>query len=151
MFKHMLIATDGSKLSEQAVAYAISIAAPVNAQVTAVYVVQPAHAIVPAPLSETISEDFAARIEEQARAAMAFVKETARRAGITVNLVTVRKEQPHKAIVETAHSCRCDLIVMASHGHRPVSRFMLGGETQKVLAESDIPVLVYRSHVPSSA
>jgi nucleotide-binding universal stress UspA family protein len=42
-------------------------------------------------------------------------------------------------------SSRCDLIVMASHGHRPVSRFMLGGVTQKVLAESDIPVLVYRS------
>jgi len=145
MFKHMLVATDGSKLSEQAVAYAISIAAPVNAQVTAVYVVQPVHAIMPTPVSETISEDFAARIEEQAKAAMAFVKHTAHKAGVAVNLVTVRKEQPHKAIVETAHSCRCDLIVMVSDGHRPVSRFMLGGETQKVLAESDIPVLVYRS------
>jgi nucleotide-binding universal stress UspA family protein len=77
---------------------------------------------------------------------MAFVEETARKAGVAVNLVTVRKEQPHKAIVETAHRSRCDLIVMASHGHRPVSRFMLGGVTQKVLAESDIPVLVYRSY-----
>jgi nucleotide-binding universal stress UspA family protein len=146
MFKHMLVATDGSQLSEQAAAYAISIAAPVNAQVTALYVVQPVHAIVPAPLSETISEDFAARIEEHAKAAMAFVEETARKAGVSVNLITVRKEQPHKAIVEMAHRSRCDLIVMASHGHRPVSRFMLGGVTQKVHAESDIPVLVYRSH-----
>jgi nucleotide-binding universal stress UspA family protein len=40
---------------------------------------------------------------------------------------------------------------MASHGLRPVSRFMLGGETQKVLAESDIPVLVYRSQAPTNA
>jgi nucleotide-binding universal stress UspA family protein len=145
MFRHMLVATDGSKLSEQAVAYAISIAAPVNAQVTALYVVQPVHAIVPAPISETVSEDFAARIEEQAKAAMAFVDRAARKADVTVNLVTVRAEQPHKAIVETAQGGRCDLIVMASHGHRPVSRFMLGGVTQKVLAESAIPVLVYRS------
>jgi nucleotide-binding universal stress UspA family protein len=151
MFKHMLVATDGSKLSEQAVAYAISIAAPVNAQVTAVYVVQPVHAIVPAPLSQTIREDFAARIEEQAKAAMAFVEGTAHKAGVSVSLVTVRKEQPHKAIIETAHSCQCDLIVMASHGYRPVSRFMLGGETQKVLAESDIPVLVYRQQAPTHA
>jgi nucleotide-binding universal stress UspA family protein len=151
MFKHMLVATDGSELSERAVAYAISIAAPVNAQVTALYVVQPMHAIVPAPLSETIREDFAARIEDQAKAAMAFVEETARKAGVAVNLVTVRREQPHKAIVETAHRSRCDLIVMASHGHRPVSRFMLGGETQKVLAESDIPVLVYRSRATPQA
>jgi nucleotide-binding universal stress UspA family protein len=146
MFKHMLVATDGSQLSEQAVAYAISIAAPVNARVTAVYVVQPMHAIVPAPLSERIGEDFADRIEEQAKAAMAFVEQTARKAGVAVNLVTVRREQPHKAIVETAHRSRCDLIVMASHGHRPASRFMLGGVTQKVLAESDVPVLVYRSY-----
>jgi nucleotide-binding universal stress UspA family protein len=107
--------------------------------------------MVPAPLSETIREDFAARIEDQAKAAMAFVEETARKAGVAVNLVTVRREQPHKAIVETAHRSRCDLIVMASHGHRPVSRFMLGGETQKVLAESDIPVLVYRSRATPQA
>jgi Universal stress protein family len=92
MFKHMLVATDGSHLSEEAVAYAISIAAPVNAQVTAVYVVQPVHAIMPTPVSETISEDFAARIEEQAKATMAFVKQTAHKAGAAVNLVTVRKD-----------------------------------------------------------
>jgi nucleotide-binding universal stress UspA family protein len=151
MFKHMLVATDGSKLSEQAVTYAISIAATINAQVTAIYVVQPVHTIMPAPISERISEDFAAHIEVQARAAMGFVEKTAREAGIAVSLVTVRKEQPYKAIVEMAHSCHCDLIVMASHGHRPVSRFMLGGETQKVLAESDIPVLVYRTRVPTAA
>ena len=150
MFKHMLVATDGSKLSEGAVAYAISMAAPVNARVTAIYVVQPVHAIMPAPVSNMISEDFATRIEEQAKAAMAFVEDTARRAGIAANLVTVRKEQPYRAIVETARSCRCDLIVMASHGHRPVSRLMLGSETQKVLAESDIPVLIYRSQAPSN-
>ena len=151
MFKHMLVATDGSKLSEEAVTYAISIAAAVNARVTAIYVVQPVHMIVPAPLPETISEDFASHMEEQSKAAMAFVEKTARKAGITANLATIRKEQPHKAIVATAHSSSCDLIVMASHGHRPVSRFMLGSETQKVLAESDIPVLVYRSRTPTPA
>jgi len=151
MFKHMLVATDGSQLSEQAVAYAISIAAPVNADITALYVVQPVHAIVSAPLSETICEDFATHVEEHAKAAMAYVEKTARKAGVAVNLVTLRKEQPHKAIVETAHRSRCDLIVMASHGHRRVSRFMLGGVTQKVLAESDIPVLVYRSPTPTHA
>jgi nucleotide-binding universal stress UspA family protein len=151
MFKHMLVATDGSELSRQAVAYAIAIAAAFNVRVTGLYAVQPVHAIVPAPLSETVSEDFAARIEEQSKAAMAFVEETARNAGVTVDLVTVRGEQPHRAIVETAAAHGCDLVVMASHGHRPVSRFMLGGVTQKVLAESVIPVLVYRAPGPDAA
>ena len=101
MFKHMLVATDGSKLSEEAVAYAISIAAAVNARVTAICVVQPVHMIVPTPLPETISENFASRMEEQSKAAMAFVEKTARNAGIRVNLVAVRKEQPYEAIIET--------------------------------------------------
>jgi nucleotide-binding universal stress UspA family protein len=145
MFKHMLVATDGSELSRQAVAYAVSIAAAVNAKITAVYVVQPVHVVVTAPLPQAISEDFADRLEGQAKAAMVQVEETARKAGLAPNLMTVRADEPHKAVVEAAHAGRCDLIVMASHGHRPVSRFMLGGVTQRVLAESDIPVLVYRA------
>jgi nucleotide-binding universal stress UspA family protein len=151
MFKHLLVATDGSELSRQAVAYAVSIAAAVNAKITAVYVVQPVHIVVPAPLPEAISEDFAVRLEDQAKAALAQVEETARKAGVAPNLITVREDAPHKAIVEAARAGRCDLIVMASHGHRPVSRFMLGGVTQKVLAESDIPVLVYRAQEPPGA
>jgi nucleotide-binding universal stress UspA family protein len=145
MFKHMLVATDGSKLSEQAVSYAIALAAPVNARVTAVHVVRPVHSIVPASLSESIRLEIASRIEEQAQGAMAFVEQTAQKAGVAVDLVTVRADRPHQAIIQAAHSCHCDLIVMASHGHRPVPDYILGGETQKVLAESDIPVLVYRS------
>jgi nucleotide-binding universal stress UspA family protein len=150
MFKHMLVATDGSELSQRAVTYAISIAAAVNAKVTAIYVVQPVHLVVAAPLPEAISQDFAARIDEQSQAALQFVRETAQKAGLTPNLVKVRNDEPHKAIIETARFSRCDLIVMASHGHRPVARFMLGSVTQKVLAESDIPVLIYRPQ-PSSA
>ena len=48
------------------------------------------------------------------------------------------------AIVEAARQRNCDLIFMASHGRRGLAALLLGSETQKVLVQSQIPVLVYR-------
>jgi nucleotide-binding universal stress UspA family protein len=53
-------------------------------------------------------------------------------------------EHPWAAIVETAKTRGCDLIVMASHGRRGVSALLLGSETTKVLTHTTIPTLVCR-------
>ena len=50
----------------------------------------------------------------------------------------------YKAIIEAATQNECDLIFMASHGHRGIGALLLGSETTKVLTHSKIPVLVYR-------
>jgi nucleotide-binding universal stress UspA family protein len=49
-----------------------------------------------------------------------------------------------KAIIDTAKSKGCDLVVMASHGRHGISAVVLGSETVKVLTHSKIPVLVHR-------
>ena len=49
-----------------------------------------------------------------------------------------------EAIVETASSHGCDLVAMASHGRTGVASLVLGSQTQRVLAHSPVPVLVYR-------
>ena len=46
--------------------------------------------------------------------------------------------------MEAARKYRCDLIHMGSHGRRGISGVLMGSQTQKVLTESKIPVLVYR-------
>ena len=51
---------------------------------------------------------------------------------------------PHEAIVGAAAQVGADLIVMASHGRRGLSALLLGSETQKVLINSPVPVLVVR-------
>ena len=56
----------------------------------------------------------------------------------------IEHEYPYQAIIRTAKSRKCDLIVMASHGRRGVSALLLGSETAKVLTHSKIPVLVHR-------
>ena len=58
--------------------------------------------------------------------------------------VTVEHEHPYRAIIDTANSKHCDLIVMASHGRHGIAAIVLGSETVKVLTHAKIPVLVYR-------
>ena len=53
-------------------------------------------------------------------------------------------EHPYQAIIYTANSKGCDLIVMASHGRHGISAIVLRSETVKVLTHSKIPVLVHR-------
>jgi nucleotide-binding universal stress UspA family protein len=56
----------------------------------------------------------------------------------------VEHEHPYQAIIDTAETKGCDLIVMASHGRRGIAALVLGSETVKVLTHSKIPVLVHR-------
>ena len=65
-------------------------------------------------------------------------------AGFACEMIQVEHEDPYRAIIETADSKGCDLIVMASHGRRGISAIILGSETVKVLTHCKIPVLVYR-------
>ena len=51
---------------------------------------------------------------------------------------------PYDEIVKAARRQRCDVIVIASHGRRGISKLLLGSETSKVLAHSTVPVLVCR-------
>jgi len=50
----------------------------------------------------------------------------------------------YEAIIDTASKKGCDLILMASHGRKGISAFVIGSETYKVLSHSKIPVLVCR-------
>jgi len=76
---------------------------------------------------------------------LAYVKDVAAAAGVNCEVVHAQHEHPYQAIIDTATSRGCDLIVMASHGRRGISAIVLGSETVKVLTHSTIPVLVYRA------
>ena len=68
----------------------------------------------------------------------------ARHALVPCNAIVTVNDHPHQAIVETAQSQGCDLIIMGSHGRHGMTGFLLGSETQRVLAHTRLPVLVYR-------
>ena len=102
----------------------------------------------PSPFETQMVEDTPAgykkRTQERAARTLAGVANTAKATGVACETVHVEHEHPYQAIIDTAGSKGCDLIVMASHGRRGISAIVLGSETVKVHTHSKIPVLVHR-------
>ena len=150
MHEHILVPTDGSDLSKNAVRYGIALAKAVNAKVTAITVSTPFHvfAVDPDMLTDTF-ESYKKRMTTIAKKYLKQAKDAAAEAGVSCDTVHVEHEHPYQAIIDAAKAKGCNLIVMASHGRRGISAVVLGSETVKVLTHSTIPVLVYRGSSPT--
>jgi len=149
MFKHILLTTDGSKLSDKAVKQAISVAKALGAQITAVNVVGEYHLNLQdegfaMPELPALKKRFEEAEAARAKKILDAVRKSAGQAGVKCDAVTVTSDLPYDAIIKQAKKSRCDVIVMASHGRKGLQGLLLGSETVKVLTHSTIPVLVCR-------
>lgn len=147
MFKHLLVPTDGSQFSHDAVRKAVSIAKENGARITALYVKEPAPVHywskviwvnVPDPSK---FEEYA---EQEAKEVLGFVESLCQEAGVAYTGIAQTSAIVYQTIIDAATENGCDLIFMASHGRRGIDALVLGSETHKVLTHSKIPVLVYR-------
>lgn len=145
MHRHILIPTDGSELSQNAIHYGMALAKSVNAKVTVLTVSMPFHtfAIEPDMITDT-PEHYGQRMATLAARYLGVANDAAAAAGVRCETMHIERDQPYLAIIETAAQKSCDLIVMASHGRRGIAAIVLGSETVKVLTHSTIPVLVVR-------
>lgn len=148
MYKHILVPTDGSKLSNAAAEAAVRLARALGARVTGFFAAPPATPIVfkgIVPVGYQAPDEHAKSIRKAAGQYLGFIRKTASAAGVACEVVSLTSDYPADAIVTAARKRRCDLIFIASHGRRGVRReSFLGSETQKVLSQSPIPVLVHR-------
>jgi len=149
MYKHILIPTDGSDLSQKAVFHGVNLAKSVGAKVTSITVVSPPllFNLEPEKFTEMKEpEDWGYKelIESFAQKCLDQVKSAALAQGVSCDVMYVEHDYPYQAIIDTANNQHCDLIVMASHGRHGLSAIVLGSETVKVLTHSAIPVLVCR-------
>lgn len=147
MYKKILVATDGSDLSEKAVNSAISLAALAGAALVVLKVV-PGY---PQSYFEgglALQAAEVNRIEQQwaeeGQWVVDEVKKLAELQGVKTHALTVKSDIVSDAIIATAKTENCDLIVMASHGRKGVKRLLLGSETHQVLTHAHVPVLVLR-------
>jgi len=143
MTQRILVATDGSELSQRAASAAIGLARALRASVVgcAALPVYPYHGVggevAPAELT------FRTQAAAEANRHLDAIERAAADAGVEF-MRAMSEGHPDDIILQTADTEGCDLIVMASHGRRGVAALMLGSETQKVLARSTRPVLVVR-------
>src|SRR5262245_6667236 len=145
MYKHILLPTDGSKLSAMAVGPGIDLARPIGARVTLVMATPTFRTFTADPAMATATPDtFRRDCAVEAERTLAADAAAAGVAGVQCAIVHVEHDHPYEAIIETANTRMCDLICMASHGRKGMSALLLGSETTKVLTHSKIPVLVCR-------
>lgn len=148
MFKHILVTTDGSRLSLKGVKAGVRLAAALGARVTGVCVIPPWRT----PLyGEGITygvprspAQYREAAEKAARKALAAVEIEAEMAGVPCASRFVTAERPWEGILRVAKARRCDLVSIASHGRGGLGGLLLGSETQRLLAHSKLPVLVTR-------
>jgi nucleotide-binding universal stress UspA family protein len=145
MFKHILLPTDGSALSETAVEKGIDFAKSIHARITGLCVVPKEYpSYYDGEIPGTFKDQDEAECKENAKIHLTALTKVAQSAGVACDVVLETSDQPYEGIVNVAEQKGCDLIMMASHGRRGVGALLIGSETQKVLTHSKIPVLVYR-------
>ncbi len=148
MYANILLSTDGSDVARKGVKHGIALAKALNAKVTVITVTEPqpvdygsGHASGWIPTQEEV-DSFDAACEEHAGMVLDEARAIAEQIGISAELLHIPNSRPANAIIETAKSRGCDLIVMASHGRRGLRKLFLGSQTSEVLADGSVPVLV---------
>ncbi|HEY0919761.1 universal stress protein [Devosia sp.] len=148
MYKHLLIATDGSELAGKGVEHGLYLAKQLGAEVTLLSVTEPLSSeVVRAARSGGVSDPvtlYEQNMDEQVNKFTDSAKARAGELGVTIDVARETDSSPAEAIVRTAKLRNCDLIVMASHGRRGIQKMLLGSQTSEVLVRTTIPVLVIR-------
>jgi nucleotide-binding universal stress UspA family protein len=145
VFKHILIATDGSDLAERAASQGFELAKILGAGVTAVTVTEPWTAVVTGEAALGFPRrDYETSAVEAAASVLARVAGMAKSAGLDCATVHVKDHFPDEGIIAAAKDNGCDVIVMASHGRRGLARLLLGSVASRVVAHSPVAVLICR-------
>ena len=149
MYRHILIATDGSECSDKAVSQGLELAKASGAEVTVVTVTEPFASLGDREhMFEDMPDEFRRQavdyLFESARVTLRKAEDYAGHLGIRCHTLHIEQDQPFEAIDKTAEQEGCDLIVVGSHGRRGMSRLLVGSEAMRVLTHTKIPVLVCR-------
>ncbi len=146
MFKHILISTDGSAISHKAAKAGVALARALGAKVTAyraVELLDPLY-VEGYAFDQSVIDRADDRLREAGQKHVDAIGKIAKAAGVRFASVVMNASSAYEGIIITAKKQKCDLIFMASHGRRGISRLLMGSVTQQVLTHSKIPVVVYR-------
>ena len=145
MFKHVLIPTDGSPVGTKVVKEGVDLARALKAKVTILTVVRPFHVygLGADAVAEPESEHQRHEDEEHDLEDTRLAQEAAEGLGVQSVHVTAEDDHLSHAVIQAAQARGCDLVVMSAHDRiRLLGRSHVDSETVRLLAESELPVLV---------
>ncbi|HET9579444.1 MAG TPA: universal stress protein [Usitatibacter sp.] len=146
MYKHILLPTDGSALSEEAARAGIELARRIGATVTALHVLPEPNVLGIDGWThgdEDYARHLAKALERHGELYVEAIRDEARRAGVQCDAALARGDSPEDEIIAQAQARGCDLIVMASHGRKGSDGVLLASVTLGVATLGHIPVLIH--------
>ena len=141
LVKKILIATDGSEYTKNAVDYGIDLAKNTGAKLSTIYVIDTA-AFASIPM-DAAWESMYELLKQEGDEATKYVEERAEAEGLSIERLTI-EGHPAEEIIKFAEKNSINLIVMGTLGKSGLDRFLLGSVAEKVVRNSKIPVLVVR-------
>ena len=135
--QHILVPVDFSAPSDQALAYAITMAQKFQARMTLL------HVIYMPPLAGADLAMQMSAIEEAAQQATDACLQQVRDAGLLGEKI-ICQGVPWQEIVEKAEDIGADLIIIGTHGRTGLQHVLLGSVAEKVVRMAPCAVLVTR-------
>ncbi len=147
MYKHILVAVDGSSTSKLALNEAIRLASDQHATIRIVHVVDliPTYTDLETPNQLVQYQDALREIGQKTLSeSRALVEKSAIQAEGLMHVIETAGEHVYDAIAAEATRWPADLIVIGTHGRRGVRRFILGSVAEGVVRVATKPVLLVR-------
>ena len=150
MYRHIVVATDGSELAMGAVGHAVDIARVFSATLTIVTVVDtlPVVDLGGLVISPSTFDQMRQATLDRCEEILRQAKEIA---GPGAKTVTIERLAAYEGILDVVKSVDADLVVMGSHGRNILSRLLLGSQASKVVNLSEVPVLIVKERKPATA
>ena len=149
--KRLLLPLDGSPFAEQMIEPAAELARTTGAELTLLRVIKPLVPVTVPVEGQTFghmvqglvaqSEMLQEKIRKESHDYLTKIAETLRERGVTVHTCVEAEEAPTSAILR--HTSAVDLVALATHGHRGLTRLFLGSVSDKVVRGAHVPVLVW--------
>ena len=135
----VLVLTDGSEISRQALQYAVEFSSRFDADLYLLTVIEPLPSYVSAKVTKDLLDAAEAKMQQEVKTCSGYCETS----GITCQS-TVRKGVPHETITDYAREIDADLIVLSTHGRSGISHVLMGSVAEKVVRHADCPVLTIR-------
>lgn len=155
MYKRIMVALDQSFMSGRVLETAIELAKSTGAQIAICHAIDEtilSQREVAMMLPNSVGKT-EARLRMGAEGFLGKAAETARAAGLEVEIKVVESEKKHVSdmLIDAAAEWHADLLVVGTHGRRGIERYFVGSVAERLVRKGRRSLLLVRSEEPDDA
>ena len=148
LYKHLVVAVDGSRTSLMALDHASKLAALSQADITLVNIANPSEYMALAP-EFLQQESYEAAAMTQGNEVLDYAEKVAKEAGVKnvhrhLAISTKGARDMAQQLVDFAESKNADLLVLGTHGRTGLMHLLMGSFAETVMRQSTLPLLILR-------